>query len=143
MLAQEIIVRSGILKNAFDVFWANITSIPLSMFELITIKNKIEIYTDEKNIDKEVLSLSNKFMKKFPKDYPIQLKSNLPEVFKKLIVIEYFLNNIFSSTIFLLSLIGILLIYSLSMSHISEKVNNLYKIFINLNTTSKINFLVF
>lgn len=95
------------------------------MFELVTIKDKLEMYTDEKNIDKKIVSLSNKLMKEFGEDYPIELKSSLPEVFKKLVVIEYFLNNIFSSTIFLLCMIGILLIYSLSMSHVSEKVTTI------------------
>lgn len=97
------------------------------MFELVTIKDKLEMYVDEKSVDIKVVNLSNKLMKEFEGDNPIDLKSSLPEVFKKLVVVEYFLNNIFSSTIFLLCMIGMLLIYSLSMSHVSEKVSKQQK----------------
>ncbi len=92
-----------------------------AMFEYLTLKNKMSIYSDEKTIDQKMVAFSNNFSRALGKAYLSQADIALSGVVKSSSVIKGFLDNVFAASVFLLLLLSILLIYSLMLSNIEEK----------------------
>ena len=92
-----------------------------AMMEYLTLKDKLGTYEDEKTIDMKMVEFSNILSKKLGKNYTIQANVPLSGVIKKMSVIKGFLDNVFGSSVFLLLLLSVLLIYSLMLSNVEEK----------------------
>lgn len=92
-----------------------------AMFEYLTFKNKLEIYANEKTIDIKLVEFSNKLSKLLGKNYITQTDVALSGVIKKMSIIKSFLDNVFGSSVILLIMLSILLIYSLMVSNVDEK----------------------
>jgi len=100
--------------NAFDIRQYTVS-------ENVVIKNRMQVYTDQDTIDGYFIDLTNKYFKLIGKDYPATANIPLALAVEGVLLIKDFLDSVFTSAVFILILLSMLLIYSLMISNIDEK----------------------
>ena len=93
----------------------------LTVTENFVIRNRMNVYTDQTTINNYFIDITNKYFKLIGKDYPATSTIPLAYAVEGVLLIKSFLDNIFTSAVFILILLSMLLIYSLMLSNIDEK----------------------
>ena len=109
--AQDFIKQ---LTNSFDIRKYTVT-------ENFVVKDRMKVYIDQNIIDWYFIDITNKYFKLIGKDYPATANIPLAQAVQGILLVKSFLDNIFTSAVFILILLSMLLIYSLMISNIDEK----------------------
>lgn len=81
----------------------------------------MKVYTDNDNINKIMVRATDELFAKLGRNATANLTTPMALIFKNQIVLKYFLDNIFTSAVFILLMLSILLIYSLMIQNVDEK----------------------
>ena len=123
--SPDPILKSLIPTTGFQTFIQNtVNSFDIRQYtvsENIVVKNRMKIYTDQNTIDGFFIDLTNKYFKLIGKDYPATANIPLATAVEGVLLIKSFLDSVFTSAVFILILLSMLLIYSLMLSNIDEK----------------------
>lgn len=95
-----------------------------AMSENLIIENKINFYQSIDKIDNNLVFLSNNIVKKSNKSESFTFTSPLTKTMTKLFYLTGFLDNLFLTTLGLLCILSILLIYSLAVLDLQEKMRD-------------------
>lgn len=93
----------------------------LTVSENFVIKNRMSVYVDQNTIEEYFIKLTNKYFKAIGKEYPATASIPLAQAVQGVLIVKSFLDNIFTSAVFILIMLSVLLIYSLMLSNIDEK----------------------
>lgn len=123
--SPDPVLQSLLPTPAFrNTLTQTISSINLKQFTLtenLVLKDRMNIYMDQNTIDRTFIDTTNKFFKLIGKDYPATASIPLALSVQGVLIIKSFLDSVFTSAVFILILLSMLLIYSLMISNIDEK----------------------
>ncbi|EGR28776.1 permease family protein, putative [Ichthyophthirius multifiliis] len=116
----NILLNSG-LQNSLKQFIRSINIQEYAVLSNMVFNNRMGIYNSEDVIKKNIISISNKFYKNYGQKKAMQSTVPLSTIVIGLLILKLFLDNMIATSIFLLFMLAVLLIYSLMISDVEEK----------------------
>lgn len=121
---NEFVRNLALNQQGKDIIREVVKSLDIKKFtvsENFVIKDRMKVYTDQNTMDGYFIQMTNKYFKAMGKDVSVSASIPLAQTMQGVLIIKSFLDNIFTSAVFILIMLSMLLIYSLMLSNIDEK----------------------
>ncbi|KAL4502254.1 hypothetical protein ABPG72_000489 [Tetrahymena utriculariae] len=110
--------------NLSNTIYKRLENLDLNQYAMssnVIFKDRMHMYTGKSQIQQSIVKLTDKFAKETNDIHPVQSAAPLSIVVSGLLILKMFLDNMIATSIFLLFMLAVLLIYSLMISDVEEK----------------------